>query len=235
MIIYNIEKTFNPVIIQFFYEFLKLAAFAVILATGGIAGIWRKETDRIVAPIVNQLLSVYGAVVTHLVELENRHKLDRVDSEFLQVWNFLAKTIERPAILYTRRSMHSESTHVKFIYDKVVHGNERILVSAPVKVVAHDTCLVKCIRSRLLSPLALSGHGFCIRIEQDSVPVKYQSLFRCIRTVNVIAIFEVLDVETKYDHGIDITYAVGFREFQSSVRSVLFSVEQKELHARRSV
>ncbi len=65
-----------------------------MLGGGGVAGVGGKEADGAVAPVVVELISVVLAVVLHLVELEDGHKLHSVYAQLLKIWYLLPKALE---------------------------------------------------------------------------------------------------------------------------------------------
>jgi hypothetical protein len=84
--------------VQLLDQRLELVHLHPELAGGGVPGLGREEADRAVAPVVDQQLAGLGmlAAVLELVELVDRHQLDAVDAELLQVRDLLRMAAKVP-------------------------------------------------------------------------------------------------------------------------------------------
>ncbi len=102
MVKYNVQKDLNAVFIEQPDQLLELVALAVILRAGGIAGIGCKKADRIITPIIIQLMPVDHPIVLHLVELKNRHQLDNVHTQLKQVGQLLNHPRKSPRVQHAR-------------------------------------------------------------------------------------------------------------------------------------
>ena len=78
------------------------------------------------------------------------------------------------------------------------------------------------------SPGTLTGNCFGIWVEQNFIFVKEQSFFRTVWSVYTVGIFKFINVQSIYDHGINITDLVSFRKRKYSKRFFLCTVEQKQ-------
>ncbi len=83
MVKYHVQDHLDPLGVERADQALKLVALMVVPVRGGIARVGREEADRVIAPVIQQALPVHLAAVAHLVKLEDRHQLDRVDPQFL--------------------------------------------------------------------------------------------------------------------------------------------------------
>ena len=86
-------------------------------------------------------------------------------------------------------------------------------IIAPVKIVLYNARLVKIALCSLDAPDALAGYGFCVRIQQIFFRIEYKAVFRVEWTVYAVGVFEFLNVELEYDHGIDVADSIIVREF----------------------
>ena len=70
-------------------------------AGGCITGLGSEEAHLAVAPIIQQLLPCFRvhAAVFELIELEDGHQLDAIDTKLLQVGDFLANAGEGARVL----------------------------------------------------------------------------------------------------------------------------------------
>ena len=137
----------------------------------GITGIGRKKTDCIIAPVIIQALSVYHSGAFHLIKLKNRHQLDCIHSQILQIRDLLAQSLISAFCprCNTRWCIFCKSPHMHLINNKILKRMLRRTDISPVKVVFHNPCVINKIRSafRALSPVTLSRYCPRIRIKQN--------------------------------------------------------------------
>ena len=118
---------------------LELADLLAVVAGAGIAGVRREEIDRVVAPVVVQVLVDEMLVVEEGV---NRHQLDRGDAELLQVVDrdLVAEPgVGAAALLGDPGMAGGESLYMQFVDDRAVERRLRRSVVSPIEVVIdHD-------------------------------------------------------------------------------------------------
>ena len=85
MIEHHVQDHLDPVFMQRPDQLLEFRPLPVVLAGRRIAGIRRKKADRIVPPVIQQLLSVRFPGVHGFVKFKYRHQLHRVDAKLLQI------------------------------------------------------------------------------------------------------------------------------------------------------
>ena len=135
-----------------------------MLHDGRIACIRCKEADSIVSPIIVQPLSINDTGIFHLVKFKNWHKLNRVDSKILQIWNLLPQSFKRTRCFHFRRCILGKASYMHLIDHKIFKWNIQIFCFLPVKVILYNSGMVNkiCTAFRPLSPFSLSGN--CSRI-----------------------------------------------------------------------
>ena len=84
--------------------------------------------------------------------------------------------------------------------NQIVHRDLRTVNTAPVKSGLGDTRTVIKAAQRTGSPVRLTGNRTGIRIEQQILPIKQQTLFRIVWTVHPVCIFEIFNIQTEYNH-----------------------------------
>ena len=117
---------------------------------------------------------------------------------------------------------------MQFINNQVFHWNARIDKIAPVKVIFYDACLIKAILL-LGTPDTLSGYGLGINIQKVFCGIENQPVFRLKWPVYPVSVFEVFNIELKYNHRKYIPNPVIIREFQNGIRNVFFPVKKQKL------
>ncbi len=86
---YDIKNYFDAIFVELTDQLFQLSSLTVMLRLGSIAGVWGKEVNGIVSPVFQKTLAVYGTGIHVLVELEDRHQLHCVNSQFHQIRNLL--------------------------------------------------------------------------------------------------------------------------------------------------
>ena len=179
----NVEDHFDTIVVEILDQCLKFKSFAVIFHGGTVACIWRKETDRIISPEVNEFVFIDQSDVTHLVKFEDWHQLYCIDSKLFQIRNLFAQTFEGTAVFNTGTFIHGKSADVKFIDDQVFHRNGMVTLAAPVKVGMYYAGAVTVLGVVHMSPLALSGDGACVRIQENLIFIEAEPFLLIIRSV----------------------------------------------------
>ena len=228
MVEHHVQDTLNPVFIQRFYQFFQFRSFPVVLGMARITGIGSEKTDRIVSPVVHHLTSVHDPAVFHLVKLEDRHQLHRIDAQFLQIRNLFLQSRKGARVFHTGRFMLCKSPHVQFIDHQILHRDKRIPVLPPVKHIAHHPRFVESAFLSGAAPYALPCHRLGINIQQHVLFVKQKPLLRIIRSVQTVCVLKFFNVQAKYDHRIDFSHPVMLRERDHRVRFIFHTMEQQQ-------
>ena len=122
--------------------------------------------------------------------------------------------------------MIGETPDMEFIDDQVAHGAAGLWHGAPVENIPDDTGVIT--PGLFHAPQTLTGYGTGIRIKQDGIGVESQPVFRFIRAVDLVGVFEFLDIQPEYDHGIDIPYLIGFGKRKPGIGNRCVPVEEQE-------
>ena len=165
----NVEDHFDTIVVEILDQCFKFQTFAVIFHGGTVACIGCKETDRIISPEVNEFVFIDQSDVTHLVKFEDWHQLYCIDSKLFQVRNLFAQAFKCTAVHNTGTFIHGKSADMKFIDDQVFHRNGMVTLAAPVKVGMYYAGAVTVLGVVHMSPLALSGDGACVRIQENLI------------------------------------------------------------------
>ena len=224
---YDIKNYFDSIFVELTDQFFQFGSLTVMFCLGSIAGVWGKEVNRIVSPVFQKTLAVYGTGIHVLVELEDRHQLHRIDSQFFEVRNLFTKTGKSSRVCDTGRSVLCKSADMKFVDDQVTDLTGGLRHVFPVERIAYHTGVIA--SNLLLSPFALTGNGFGIRIKKNFCLIEDMAFFRFIRTVDAVAVFQVFDVQSHDDHGIDITDTTGIGKRKNCERLLFSGVEKKKL------
>ena len=115
---------------------------------------------------------------------------------------------------------------MQFVDDQVAHCACRLRHFSPVKDIPDYTCVVSA--QLPIPPEPLTGNGPCIRIQQDGIAVKDQSVFRFIGAVNLIGIFKFLNIKSKHNHRIDIPDFIGIGKGKPGIGLYGIPVKKKE-------
>ena len=230
----NVQNDLNPVGVQRAYQGFELGSLVVVLDSCRIAGIRRKIADRIVAPVIDELPAVNHALVCQFVELENRHQLNCVNAQFLEVRQFLHQAGKRAGVLHVRAFVHGKSAHVHFVNHHVLKRHVCVLEIAPIEHIFDHTRMVGAVLGRTHAPAALAGHSACIRVEQEFLLVEQQAACRVIRAVHAVGVFKLGDVEIEHDHRPRIADAELLGKRQHGIGLLLRAAEQTELAACRA-
>ena len=82
---YDIKDHFDAIGIERADHGLQLSSLAVVFQSRCIACVWREVAHRVVAPVIEKLLSVDHPFIRQFIELEYRHQFDCIDAEFFQI------------------------------------------------------------------------------------------------------------------------------------------------------
>ena len=222
----NIQDYFNPVVMKCFDQCFQFRTFLVMFICSGIAAVRSKKSDSVVSPAFEKLFVIYGTGIHGLIKFEDRHQLHCIDSQFFQIRDFFHKSGKSSSMLNTGRRMMSKITYMQFVDDQVTEFFFGLWHITPVETVFNDTCMIRMVPAD--SPGTLTGNCFGIWVEQNFIFVKEQSFFRTVWSVYTVGIFKFINVQSIYDHGINITDLVSFRKRKYSKRFFLCTVEQKQ-------
>ena len=125
-----------PVAVEGPDHLLELQHLRAVLADAGVRSLGREEAERIVAPEVLQALARCRIDPRDivLVELLDRHQLDRGDAQVLQVRNLLDQAAIRPGKSDAGTGMDGIAAHVELVDDGRCPGVAERLVALPVEV-----------------------------------------------------------------------------------------------------
>ena len=185
---------------------------------GFVAGVRRKKADGVITPVIVELLALKGAVRAHFVKLKNRHQLNGVDSQLLEVGNLFADTGKGAAVLNAGALVHRKASDVKLINNQFLKRNRGRLKVAPVVVLKHHARLVDALILLRLAPAALTGDRLGVGVEDIFCLVKHQTLFGVVGTVDRVGVFKLVDLQTEYDHGVGVADTVGIGKGQTHIR-----------------
>ena len=114
---------------------------------------------------------------------------------------------------------------MKLIDDQILHRDWFISFKPPVKVVLYNACAIAVLRIVRASPLTLPRDGTGIRVKEDLCLVETESFLFIIRPVQPVGVFELFDIKSEYDHGIDKTDLIIIRKFQCGERLFRIAME----------
>ena len=232
---YDIQDHFDPVVMELFDHVFELQPFPVILQGGAVACVRSEEADRVVSPVIQQLILIDEAGVPHLVEFKDRHQLHSIDPQFFEVRDLFFKRMEGPGTGCARGRIFCEAPYMHFIDDEVFHGDLTGTLPAPVEIGTHDSCPVSVPGIVLMSPFALSCHCPGVRVQEKLGGVEAEPLFLVIGTVHPVCVFEFPDIQTEYDHGVHKADPVVVREFKLRERLFRPAVEEEQFYGFRPV
>ena len=227
---HNVQIDLHPQLVTGENQVFQLGALPVELQAGGVAGVGREKADGAVAPVVVELLPPRLPVILHLVKLKNGHQLDGVDPQLLEVGQLLHESGEGAGVLHAGRAVLGEAPDVEFVDHQVLHGDKRGLQVAPVKVVLHYPGLVVLPPGGAAAPLALTGDGLGVGVQEVLAFVKDFALFRLIGSVYPVGVLKILNVQLEDDHGVDVADAVVLGEGQHGEGRLLLPVKQQQLN-----
>ena len=222
----NVQDDFDPVLVELADEFFQLGSFTVVLGLGSVAGVWRKEINGIVSPVFKETFAIYSTGIHVLIELEDRHELYSVDSQFFQIRDLFFEACKSSRMCDTGRRILCKSANMKFVDDKITDLAWGLRHIFPVKSITYNTGMIA--SDLLLTPFTLACNSLGIRIEKNFCLIENMTFFRFIRTVNMISILQILDVQPHDDHGIDITDTTGVRKRKNCERLLFTGVEKKK-------
>ena len=140
----HIQDDLDAVAMQLLHQRLELVHLHAELAGRRVTGLGRKEADRAVAPVVEKLLAGVGVdlAVFPLVELVDRHQLEAVDAQLLQIADLLPDAREGARKFDAGRRMPGEAAHVHLVDHQVFHRGFQRVVLLPVEVIVDQPAAV---------------------------------------------------------------------------------------------
>ena len=226
VIINHIEDHLEAGGVKSSHHRLELGHLLAHLATAGILTMWRKKSDRVVAPIINQAALNQPFVIDMGVDRQEFH---RSDPEILQVSDrrFAPQAgIGAAQLLRNIRPKLCETFYMHLVNHRLSQRRSRLAVVAPIKcIVDHDRLghapgvVAKILREILLlvahdvgkhfvSPIHAARDRFRVRIDQYLGVVETQAPLRIVRTRNAIAI-ELTGARVRKKHMPDMLSALG--------------------------
>ena len=169
--------------------------FVYGLPAGGISGFWREEANRVIAPVIHQLLAGFGIreVVIQLVKFKDRHQLNAVDAQFFKIGYLFDDRGEGARRFGLGRVVRREAARVHFVDDEIFQRDVELAVAFPIEVVD--------VRAGAIGVDAFPGAGFApfiqpadrlgIGVEQDALGVKAMPLGWLEGTVQAEAVFNL--------------------------------------------
>ena len=235
MVEHHVQNDLDAVCIAGADQCLEFGALAVELDRCRISRVGREIADRVVAPVVEQMLAVHHALVCQLVKLKYRHQLDRVDPQLFQIRYLLHQPGKGTRMLHPRGRMPGKAAHMQLIDHHVLKRDMDIAVEiAPVEHILHHAGVVGRILRRTLAPAALSGHRAGIGIEQEFGLVKQQPARRVIRPVHPVGVLKLRDIQPEHNHRPGVADAETVGKRQHGIGLLLGAVEQAQLAAGRT-
>ena len=229
---HHVQDHVDAVGVQLPDEGLELTALAPGLGRGGRARVGRKEADRVVAPVVEQLAPVDFPAVGHLVELEDGHQLHGVDPQVHQVGDLLHQARKGAGAAHAGAYVLREAAHVQLVDHQVLKRHVPVAEARPVKSVAHHARAVGA-GEALGAPDALARDGPGVGVQEAAGLVEEQAAGRVVRPVHPVGVLRVLDVQPEDDHGEGVADAAVLREGEDGIGLRLAPAEEAELAARR--
>src|SRR5205823_536832 len=151
------------------------------------------EAHLAVPPVIQQQLPRFRvcAAVFELIELKDGHQLQAIDTQLLEVGDFLANGGEGAWVLGARGRVAREAAHVRFVDDEVLDRYFQGTVGAPVEIIKDDAApvLVYVVPVRLPSPDIATTYNFGVRIQENFGRIKPMPLPRVIGALHTEAVF----------------------------------------------
>ena len=233
MIKHDIQNDFDIVVVKRFNEFTKFSTLAVEFNGGCIACVWRKKADGIVSPVFQKTFSVYFADIHALIKFEDRHELNSVDSELLEIGNLFFQSCISAFVLDTGGGVACKAPYMQLIDDELTHFPRGLSGIAPVKYIFYDSRMV--MLWLFNAPDILTGDSSCVWIEQDCIFIKKKSPGGIVWTIDAIGVFKFTDVQTVNNHGIDVSDFIGFRKREDGVRFFFAAMKQQQFAGSAAV
>ena len=120
MIKYYIQNNLNAIVMKTFYQLLQFRSLMIVFLRCRIAAVWCKKTNRIVSPVIQKSFSIYLSGIHSFIKLKNRHQLYCIDSQLLQVGDFLLQSGKGSLLTHTRGRMLCKSTYMQFVNYQLV-------------------------------------------------------------------------------------------------------------------
>jgi hypothetical protein len=141
----HVEHHFDAVAVQLLDQVLELVHLHAEGSGGGEAGLGREEANRAVAPVVVHHLAGerVGAAVLELVELEDRHQLDAVHPQLLQIGDLRRDAGIGAGVLDACRGMSGETARVQFVDHQVGERRLQGAIVFPVEILEDQSGTVR--------------------------------------------------------------------------------------------
>ena len=194
MVKYHVQNDFDALVMQFADQPFQLIALMIMLYRVRIAGVWRKITDRIISPVIEQLVSVMLSGRIHLIKFKDRHQLDRIDPKLFQIRDLFTDSLKGSFCHNSRRRINGKSTHMHLIDDQILQIVLKLFFIAPVKVIFYHPRLIDVVGTEFFAPVSLIRDCLRIRVENNTILIKTMPLRFIIRTVKLVCIFKILNI-----------------------------------------
>ena len=149
-----------------------------------------------------------------LVELENGHEFDAVDTEGAEVGNFFAEAGEGTRMTHSGRGVPGEAAEVHLVDDQIRDCQIERAVVFPVEIIFRKAASV---RKNVVAwgdlakdraPTDRSGEG----VKEDTPSIESVAGAGVEGAVHAIAVLDPVGLEVKDHHGEDVTHAKFWRE-----------------------
>ncbi len=181
---------------------LELGDLHAVVGVAGVLVVRGEEADRVVAPVVAQALLQQGVV---LHELVHRHQLDGGHAQLQQVLDHRGvgdAGVGAAQLLGHPRVGHRQALDVGLVDDRLVVGDARCAVHAPVEVRVGDDGLrhggrgvlvvallgLEVVAEHRGGPLDLAVDGLGVGVQQQLVRVAPQTLLGVVGAVHAEAV-----------------------------------------------
>ena len=229
---HDIEDDLDLVLLEELDQLLELGSLFVIFDGGRVGCIGGKESHRIIAPVLQEPLSVVGAGVDGLIELKYRHELYGCDAQALEMRDFFNNAGKGAGITDAGGSVTREAAHMHLIDDGILHlcaGEIRLF---PDEIVLDHTGVIG---TRLLgrAPGALSGDCLGIGVQDQFFAVKNKAPGRIVRAVEAIAVFKLFNIELINKDRIDSAGAIALGNTDDRIGDLRLAPEQQQFTGGR--
>ena len=168
---------------------LELAHLAAGLSSRAVAALGCEQTDRVVAPVVDQRLT-RGRAGDVLVRFGHRQQLDRGNAQLGQVRDAFDESAEGAGVVHPGGRMHGEAAHMGLVDHRPRKGMAGRPVVAPVEGIVHDQA-ARTVSGQVRGSQTRrerAGEGLGVGIEQRSVRVEAVTGRRRMGTVHPVQI-----------------------------------------------
>ena len=174
-----------------------------------------------------------NAHIPHLIEFKNRHQLHGIDTEVFEICNLFNDAVKCARIGDAGRFVFGKAAHMHFINNQILHRNVRRLHVLPIEVRGDNAAAIAA-GNRLGSPLGLTGHSACIRIQNDIIRIKQHAARRIVRAVYAVRILKLSNIQAENNHRVDISHPIFLRKWKNSKRFLCPAIKQQQRNTRRA-